>query len=196
MSAKSKIVMSAAVLTLLGSVGAAGAPAANAQTLDCAQCSYILPRDLGGSDALAASGQAVGQQVDTSTIGNPGEDFEALDQGNVSDFVEAGMMPFDMALLYGGLTVDEFEYAPGGQASGLCLGSGIPVTLQECGASVNTTWIIDPVGGFDALISGATDSNFKHPFSLTDTAGGVFTLPLRVEQLAKGKAADQQWAMT
>ena len=37
--------------------------------------------------------------------------------------------------------------------------------------TVKTTWIADPrttsAGSYDALISGATDSNFSQPFALT-----------------------------
>ncbi len=87
--------------------------------------------------------------------------------------------------LYASLSVYEFQYAPGNKPTGLCVGvgttpgSGTPVTLQPCGVTVRTTWILDPhttsAGSYDALISGATDTNFSQPL-LADHAAG--RLPL------------------
>jgi hypothetical protein len=61
--------------------------------------------------------------------------------------------------------------------------------------TADATRIFDPVGSFDALINGATDRDFKHPQSLTASPTlNVFTDPLKVNKLAKGKANDQLWA--
>jgi hypothetical protein len=73
----------------------------------------------------------------------------------------------------------EFEYAPFGVDSGLCVGLaatavwGEGVTLQPCGVSAKTVWITDTndspatlSNGYIPLINGS-DTNFSHPFVLT-----------------------------
>jgi hypothetical protein len=79
----------------------------------------------------------------------------------------------------------EIEYAPFGVDSGLCMGlastavSGEGVTLQPCGVSSKTVWIVDILdslnttfaGGYVPLINGS-DTNFSQPFVLTYPASG------------------------
>jgi hypothetical protein len=75
----------------------------------------------------------------------------------------------------------ENQYAPFGVQSGLCLGvaatafSGEGVTLQPCGVSSKTVWILDTLDqsfthawahGYVPLINGS-DTNFSQPFVLT-----------------------------
>jgi hypothetical protein len=74
----------------------------------------------------------------------------------------------------------EIEYAPFGVDSGLCMGvaktatNDEGVTLQPCGVSANTVWIVDIfdslnttfAGGYVPLINGS-DTNFSQPFVLT-----------------------------
>jgi hypothetical protein len=73
----------------------------------------------------------------------------------------------------------ENEYAPFGVDSGLCVGvastavQGEGVTLQPCGVSANTVWIVDTFDSpatlnhdYVPLINGS-DNNFSHPFVLT-----------------------------
>ena len=72
----------------------------------------------------------------------------------------------------------EIEYAPFGVDSGLCSGvaatayQGEHVTLQPCGVSGKTVWIVDfNENNFDnfpgvPLINGS-NTNFSHPFVLT-----------------------------
>ena len=75
----------------------------------------------------------------------------------------------------------ENQYAPFGVDSGLCLGvaatafSGEGVTLQPCGVSSKTVWILDTLDqqfthawahGYIPLINGS-DTNFSQPFVLT-----------------------------
>jgi hypothetical protein len=85
----------------------------------------------------------------------------------------SGLFPNDPAF--------ENEYAPFGVESGLCLGvaatafSDEGVTLQPCGVSAKTVWILDSYDnlfspafqhGFIPLINGS-DTNFSQPFVLT-----------------------------
>ena len=72
--------------------------------------------------------------------------------------------------------------------SGLCMGTatvavaGEGVTLQPCGVSANTVWIVDTYdswhlftnGGFFPLINGS-DTNFSQPFVLTYPTAGFPT---------------------
>jgi hypothetical protein len=83
----------------------------------------------------------------------------------------------------------ENEYAPFGVDSGLCLGvaatafQGEGVTLQPCGVSSKTVWILDTLDqqfttawahGYIPLINGS-DTNFSQPFVLTYPSGGFPT---------------------
>ncbi len=83
----------------------------------------------------------------------------------------------------------ENEYAPFGVESGLCLGvastavQGEGVTLQPCGVSAKTVWVLDTLDqqfttawahGYIPLINGS-DTNFSQPFVLTYPAAGFPT---------------------
>jgi hypothetical protein len=81
----------------------------------------------------------------------------------------------------------EFEYAPAGVDSGLCVGVAATatakegVTLQPCGVSAKTVWIEDDndspataLRGYVPLINGS-DTNFSHPFVMTYPANGFPT---------------------
>jgi hypothetical protein len=83
----------------------------------------------------------------------------------------------------------ENQYAPFGVQSGLCMGvaatafSGEGVTLQPCGVSSKTVWILDTLDqsfthawahGYVPLINGS-DTNFSQPFVLTYPANGFPT---------------------
>jgi len=189
---KSKIITTAATLTVIVGVGAAGTLTANAATSACGpSCAslyspalslpafpeaYVLdvpgPTQIGGRVIL-------GQENGT----NPGEDFRLEFEGTVHDYFLAGLISSGLDALYSSLNVYEMEYAPGGVDSGLCVGA-FPVSLQECGTStLKTVWIFDPqqtgFGTFDALINLATN-NPQHPDSLTAVLPGLapVTLPL------------------
>ncbi len=78
----------------------------------------------------------------------------------------------------------EIQYSPYGVDSGLCVGvaatavAGEKVTLQPCGVSAKTVWIVDAqdsVGhGYVPLINGS-DTNFSQPFVLTYPSAGYPT---------------------
>jgi hypothetical protein len=128
---------------------------------------------------------------------DPAEDYTISDQGLVSDFYTAGLVSSSVALHYGGLgcegTIDpgatppcadpypdldawEVQYSPYGVDSGLCAGvaatavANEKVTLQPCGESSKTVWIIDSedtdVNSNTPLINGS-DTDFSQPFVLT-----------------------------
>ena len=83
----------------------------------------------------------------------------------------------------------ENEYAPFGVDSGLCMGvaatasQGEGVTLQPCGVSAKTVWILDTLDqsftaawahGYIPLINGS-NTNFSQPFVLTYPGSGFPT---------------------
>ena len=83
----------------------------------------------------------------------------------------------------------ENQYAPFGVDSGLCMGvaatafQGEGVTLQPCGVSAKTVWILDTLDqsftaawahGYIPLINGS-NTNFSQPFVLTYPASGFPT---------------------
>jgi len=152
-------------------------------------------------------GAKVGQPIILFRTSNtdPAEDIVPSIQGTVSDFLAAGLLSTAVALHYGGgqacASLDaqgkcvaspddpaiELEYSPFGVDSGLCVGVAATatahegVTLQPCGVSAKTVWIIDsndsPAtirGGYVPLINGS-DTNFSHPFVLTYPGNGFPT---------------------
>jgi len=214
MSFKSKVFAAAAALTLVGGVGAAGTLSASAATPSCGPggfnpvtgtftgCIDIFSRQFGTHRSpnfvmdVFRQGAKVGQPIILFRTSNsdPAEDFTTSDQGTVSEFFAAGLVSAAVNLHYGNgsaLATDmeafEFEYAPFGVDSGLCVGLGataVPgehVTLQACGVSAKTVWIDDTsdspatvARGYDPLINGS-DTNFSHPFVLSYPKNGYPT---------------------
>jgi len=198
MSIKSKVLAAAATLTLVGGVGAAGALSAgpaSAATPSCGHsCIDVFSHQFGTHKSpnfvvdVLRQGEKVGQPIILFRTANfdPAEDFTVAFQGTVADFFAAGLVSAAVNLHYGGGAKGfpndfafENEYAPFGVDSGLCLGVAATafndegVTLQPCGVSAKTVWIVDtfdsPVTlfkGYVPLINGS-DTNFSHPFVLT-----------------------------
>jgi hypothetical protein len=198
MSIKSKVLAAAATLTLVGGLGTAGAltaGSASAATPSCGNsCIDVFSHQFGTHrhpnfvvDVLR-QGEKVGQPIILFRTANfdPAEDFSVAFQGTVADFFKAGLVSAAVDLHYGGGAAGfpndfafENEYAPFGVDSGLCLGVAATafndegVTLQPCGVSSKTVWIVDTFdspttlfNGYVPLINGS-DTNFSHPFVLT-----------------------------
>jgi hypothetical protein len=204
MSFKSKVLAGAASLALVGGLAVTGGLAADAATPSCGHnCINIFNRQFGtyrhGPNFILdvfRQGARVGQPIILFRTSNadPAEDFTVSFQGNVSDFFAAGLVSSAVALHYGGLAKGadddaayELEYAPFGVDSGLCVGlaatatQGEGVTLQPCGVSAKTVWIIDTNDspatlnrGYVPLINGST-TNFSHPHVLTYPSNGFPT---------------------
>jgi len=195
MSIKSKVFAAAATLTLVGGTGAVGAltaGTANAETPSCGgTCIEFFNHEFGDFSTMnfvldtLKQGEKVGQPqiLFRTSNGDPAEDYTISDQGLVSDFVTAGLLSKAVGLHYGAgatlfpdLEAYEVEYSPYGVDSGLCAGvaatatAGEKVTLQPCGVSGRTVWIIDSTDAVDddyaPLINGS-DNNFSQPFVLT-----------------------------
>jgi hypothetical protein len=198
MSIKSKVLATAATLTLVGGIGTAGAltaGTASAATPSCGNsCIDVFSHQFGTHKSpnfvvdVLRQGEKVGQPIILFRTANfdPAEDFTVAFQGTVADFFAAGLVSAAVDLHYGGGAAGfpndfafENEYAPFGVDSGLCLGVAATafndegVTLQPCGVSSKTVWIVDTFdspttlfNGYVPLINGS-DTNFSHPFVLT-----------------------------
>ena len=191
MSIKSKVLAAAATLALVGGVGTAGALTAGsaaAATPSCgASCINLFNKDFAGFNGGAASPVDVFRQSEKvgnpiilfrSSNSDPALDWNSSFQGTVNQLVALGLVSAATGLHYGNLPAFENEYAPFGVDSGLCSGvaatafQGEGVTLQPCGASGRTIWIVDfHAANFNnfpgvPLINGS-NTNFSHPFVLT-----------------------------
>jgi len=144
-------------------------------------------------------GEKVGQPIILFRTANfdPAEDFTVAFQGTVADFFKAGLVSAAVAFHYGGGAAGfpndfafENEYAPFGVDSGLCLGVAATafqnegVTLQPCGVSSKTVWILDTYDQqfnfISALRNGVplingSDTNFSQPFVLSYPNNGYPT---------------------
>ena len=203
MSFKSKVLAGAASLALVGGVAMAAGPTATAGTPSCGpSCINIFSRQFGTHRSpnfvmdVLRQGMKVGQPIILFRTSNadPAQDFTVAFQGLVSDFFAAGLVSSALNLHYGNGSVAaidqpalEIEYAPFGVDSGLCVGlattavSGEGVTLQPCGVSAKTVWVVDVADspatlstGYVPLINGS-DTNFSHPFVLSYPQNGYPT---------------------
>ena len=210
MSVRGKIVTAAAALTVVAGIGAAGTMTANAATKDCGQVCVNFFNSAFGTFShpafvLDVHGQAQQVTLARASAANRGEDFGITAQGQVEDFVAAGLVARGLDAPYGQLQAVEVEYAPKGAPTGLCLGTSSssslsPVALRPCGVNSSTIWILDPVttstGSYNVLISGATNQNFQHPEALTAPEPNV---QLSIEALASLSTAHlthQLWGFT
>jgi hypothetical protein len=216
---KTKILAVAAAVTLAGGISAA-AGAAHAATPSCgSHCLDVFSKKFGTFDHpgfvldTLRQGARVGQPQILFPAGNtdPAEDYTASIQGTTSDFFAAGLVSAAVELHYGGAInvtkpagdpafpddpAFELEYAPFGVNSGLCVGlartafKGEGVSLQPCGVSAKTVWILDiplqqlqqsdgcplnPLYFLEAPLINGSDTNFSHPFVLTYPASGFPT---------------------
>jgi hypothetical protein len=211
MSMKSKAIAAAATLALVGGVSAVATISASAATPSCGRdCIDLFSREFGTHTTpgyvldVLKQGAKVGQPIILFRTSNsdPAEDFTVSFQGLTSDFFAAGLVTSAVALHYGctsdvfndcstrGFTDDpafEQEYAPYGVDSGLCVGVAATATqnegvsLQPCGVSAKTVWILDVNDSpqtlnsdYVPLINGS-DTNFSHPFVLTYPKNGFPT---------------------
>jgi len=202
MSFKSKVFAAAATVTLVGGVSTVGMLSAAAATPSCGNaCADIFSREFGTHRSpnfvldVYRQGAKVGQPVilfRTSDT-DPAEDINASFQGHVSDFFAAGLVSAAVNLHYGGGAAGfpddlafELEYTPYGVGSGLCVGvpstaaQNTKVSLQPCGATSKTVWIVDTGDsttinrGYVPLVNGS-DNNFSHPYVLTYPKNGYPT---------------------
>lgn len=214
---KSKALAGLAALAIAGPLAAAGATASHAATPSCGpDCVDLFSKQFGtfhhpGSVLDTFRGGAkVGQPqiLFQTSNSDSAEDYTVSVQGNTSDFYSVGLVGAGVELHYGGgKTLQnpagnpnypddpafELEYAPRGADTGLCVGvpftasQGEKVSLQPCGVSSRTIWILDiplkalqqsdgcpfnPLYFLEAPLINGSDTNFSHPFVLTYPANG------------------------
>ena len=189
----------------VGTAGVLGAGTASAATPSCGiACVNLFSYQFGTHTTPAYTvdvlrqGEKVGQPIILFRQANydPALDWTVAFQGTVADFLAAGLVSTAVALHYGCIPTVTFptcifavndpafenEYSPFGVESGLCMGlaatavTGEGVTLQPCGVSSKTVWILDTydqqfnfISAFKngvPLINGS-DTNFSQPFVLT-----------------------------
>ncbi len=195
MSIKSKVFAAATTLTLAGGLATAGAMTAgtaNAATPSCGKdCIDLFVQTFSTHRHpqfvldVYKQGDKVGQPIILFRTSNsdPAEDFTVSAQGTVHDFFLAGLVSAAVNLHYGGGAAGfrndeayEIEYAPYGADTGLCMGTAVtagsrtPVSLQPCGVSSKTVWIVDSadaITGFYVPLINGSDTNFSHPYVLT-----------------------------
>jgi hypothetical protein len=179
MSIKKKVFAVAATMTMVGGVSAVGLMSAGASTPSCGgSCVTGFGQEYGPTFVLDVlrQGEKVGQPVILFRASNsdPAEDFTYSDEGTVADFYGAGLVSESLSYAYGSDEAYELEYSPYGVDSGLCTGvaskagNGTGVTLQPCGVSSKTVWVVDAADvsdGYYPVINGS-DTNFSHPYVL------------------------------
>jgi hypothetical protein len=226
MSIKSKVLATAASLTMVGGVLAvstlATATTAKAETPSCGAFNVFCVdlfskqfgthKDPGFLQDVYRQGNRVGQPIILFRISSsdPAEDFTTDDLVCGTEPIPtippsqcATFLPYTVAqlqalsggTLFAAITANQYansyvvenEYAPFGVNSGLCVGiaatpfNGEGVTLQPCGITAKTLWIINSsnpiqtyIHGYTSLINGA-NANFSHPYVLTYPANGYPT---------------------
>ena len=113
------------------------------------------------------------------------EDFESEYIGPVSELYSYGIVTAAVDQSWPNDIGYEYQYAPGGNESGLCLGTagpaaqGTAVTLQPCGVSGQTVWVATASRSeFTPLVNG-TDNRTFAPYVLS---AGADNGPLTVEE--------------
>ena len=188
MSIKKKVFAVAATMTMVGGVSTVGLMSANASTPSCGKtCVTGYGQEYGPSFVLDVlrQGEKVGQPLILFRASNsdPAEDFTYSDDGTVADFYAAGLVSKGLNYAYPGDEAYELEYSPYGVDSGLCTGvgstagNGTAVTLQPCGASSKTVWVVDSTdsNGPDYPWINGSDTNFADPYVLHYPGNGYPT---------------------
>jgi hypothetical protein len=185
MSIKSKVLAVAATITMVGGLSAVGLLPADASAdskgpshPSCDDCISVFSHEFHHRFVLDVlrQGEQVGQPVILfrASDSDPAEDLTISAQGTVTDFYNAGLVSEALTLAYGSLEAYEYEYAPYGVDSGLCLGvgstagNGTPVSLEPCGVSGKTVWVADSddSSGPDYPAINGSDTSFSHPYVL------------------------------
>jgi serine/threonine-protein kinase len=157
---------------------AAATPAADIKSPCGTTCVVLYSPFYGDSEVLGVVGdqQVAGLPVDLQAVANvANQNWVVAAKGPLSSFYSSGLASAAIDHQYGSDEAYEYEYAPYGISSGLCLGvsgtaqNGTPVTLQWCGTSSRTVWVADTAEQYGQqvpLING-TDTNFTQPLVLT-----------------------------
>jgi hypothetical protein len=144
-----------------------------------------------GQDFVLRAGQRrprIGAAVRLGIASNSDarEDWAIWPSGTVGSLARLGLVSRRLALHFRHDQAFELEYAPNGFGSGTCLAAAhraranAAVSLQWCGQSGRTIWIIDAAnesGVVAPLISGA-GTNFSDPQVLTAISSPETSMPI------------------
>lgn len=195
MSVRSRVLAVAAAATTVVGTGTVAVPSASAATPACGPgCIAVFSPRFGTHDdprfveAVLDGVGTVGRPLvlQRASSSDPSEDF--LPRGGlVSDFFATGMVSAAVNGHYGSLRAAQLEYAPSGNASGLCVGlAGTadedgPLGLQPCSVPGTTVWIVDTAdspataaAGSSPLVNGST-TDPTHPLAMTYPADATPT---------------------
>lgn len=193
-----------------GPAGAATPPGRPGATPSCgATCANYFVQEYGPYYVLNDfyARQAVGTPISLRPAGNTysKEDWTIWPSGTVRQLAELGLVSRKLDLHYAADQAFEVQFAPLGVGSGRCAGtaktaaSGERVTLQWCGRSARTIWIVDSAdqdGAFTPLINGS-DTNFSDPQVLTEPGSPTrwprpWLISYRLQRFAQGNIYDDQ----
>jgi hypothetical protein len=170
--------LAAGVLASAAIVAITSQPAAHAATTQCGNhCEDLYDQQEGIDDFIALDSGTVQAGLGTQMLAAgrvSDEDFETINEGTVATFYAYGLVTAAVDAQFGSDTTYQFQYAPDGQGSDLCLGlasnatAGEAVTLQPCGEYVTTVWIdaaADETDGYVPLVN-ASESGSTPPLVL------------------------------
>jgi hypothetical protein len=177
-----------AAVALAGGAVTAAAPTASAATTQCGSaCFTFASGEYGESyvSAIQSRGPEQGSVVTLAGSGNfEGEDFVSLDEGTTTQFFQDGIVPVTLAKNWPGYQLYEYEFAPFGHPSNLCIGTaaaavnGTELSLQPCGVNDQTLWLPethDAINGFEPIVAGS-DTRSTAPYVITaGSPGGALT---------------------
>jgi len=184
MSIKIKVLATAAALTVAGGLSTAATLPASASTTQCGSaCVQIFSKMFGPGfvESVFLGIPAAGQPtiLHRASDSDPTGDFiNPLGHPvHVSDFYAQGMVSAAVNAHYGTEPAVQVEYAPFGQATGLCAAVATTayqnegLSLQPCSTPGTTVFIIDFADAPAALpyfpIVDASTTDFTHPFTMT-----------------------------
>jgi len=186
MSIKTKVLAAAATLTVAGGLSTAATLPASAATTQCGTaCVQIFSKMFGTYanpgfiESVFQGIPAAGQPTILHRASNsdPTGDFIVPQAGPVSMFYAEGMVSPAVNANYGSEHAVQVEYAPYGQATGLCAAVATiayqneGLSLQPCSTPGTTVFIIDTADAPAAApyfpIVNASTTDFTHPFTMT-----------------------------
>jgi len=220
MSIKSKLLATAATLTMVGGVGTAGvlgtAATANAATPSCGgTCVDIFSQEFGHHSVpnfildVYQQHIRIGQPIILyrSTNNDSAEDFRLEFQGTVSAFYDAGMVSAGLALHYGCVVGDDFnncfgtpfnfddpafeiEYTPDGVDSGLCVGVA-STAVQEEGVTLQECGASSKTVWAVDIYDQPIESFFLHYYPLINGSDTNFSQPFVLTYPQSGYPTDR-----
>jgi hypothetical protein len=156
--------VAAAVLSAAVIPGSVLSGSAAASTSVCGgDCTSPSVESLGTGEVLTVSGSNV--EMATANTTSTTQDWTPVFEGDVTNAAEAGVVSSKLEMNYGGDTLVEFQYVPGGVPSDSCLAdtanagvddtyfyAQLSVGLATCGTTSQSLWILDAANEGDGYV--------------------------------------------